>query len=461
MDEEGGETAPGRSSQASQVKRPAPRPFPAIDPEPAHRYTWRTARRAGMALATVAVATGAVVIGARIAQTRAPAPGRPAPAAAPAPFTDGDGTVVFEQQPSGLLGTARPDGRGQALNRAAGALQGNDLPVASPHGRYLVTAEGQLVTLSAGGTASVANMEQLQGDLSASGYSTGLSFADASRSVVVLECDTITNGPVSDDGQKWNAHLYPTSGAKGTVLGQATYAAGDPAAAGAVVAVPVSMAAAPSCESPIPADSAIELVIAGKPARVIVTAATLLRAAGWKPGTPVDLAAIPSPDGARLIVTMGRHVSQPASAVASGSPPPSAEAWFLVSRSGVVASQLPPLASGGQMAWSPDGGKIATCSDGNGKPSSVSVLTVSATAGGTTAQTFRLPGRRDVYCDQLLWSPAGTQLIYSAVATTTGLTQAANLQRGWTVIDLRAGVVHDVAAPGQPAAWLPGRGQAS
>ena len=38
MDEEGGETAPGRSGQASQVNRPAPRPFPAIDPEPAHRY---------------------------------------------------------------------------------------------------------------------------------------------------------------------------------------------------------------------------------------------------------------------------------------------------------------------------------------------------------------------------------------------------------------------------------------
>ena len=36
-----------------------------------------------------------------------------------------------------------------------------------------------------------------------------------------------------------------------------------------------------------------------------------------------------------------------------------------------------------------------------------------------------------------------------------GLTQADNLQHGWTVIDLRSGRVHDVTAPGQPAAWLP------
>jgi hypothetical protein len=74
VDEEGGETAPGRSGQASQVKRPAPRPFPAIDPEPAHRYARPTARRAGMALAALAVAAGAVVLGTRLAQAPAHAP---------------------------------------------------------------------------------------------------------------------------------------------------------------------------------------------------------------------------------------------------------------------------------------------------------------------------------------------------------------------------------------------------
>jgi hypothetical protein len=460
VDQEGGKTAPGRSGQASQVKRPAPRPFPAIDPEPAHRYTWRTARRAGMALAALAVAAGAVVLGTRLAQAPVPAPGRPAPAAAP--FADGDGIIVFEQQPSGLLGTARPDGRGQALSKATGALQGNDIPIASPDRRYLLNAEGQLVTLSAAGPAAVAGLGQLQSAVSGAAYSANLSFADGSRSVAALQCDTITNGPPSDDGQKWIAHLYPTSGAAGAPLGLATSVAGDPAAPGAVVAVPVSTAAAPSCESPTPADSAIELIAAGQPARVVVTAVTLLRAAGWKPGTPVDLSAIPSPDGSRLVVTMERKVPPPpAGADTTGPLPPTLTAWFLVARSGAALSQVPAFPSGGQVAWSPDGTRVATCSAGNGKLSSVSVLDVSAAAAGGTARTITLPGRHDVVCAQLLWSPDGTQLIYSAVATTNGLTEAANLQHGWTVTDLRTGAVHDVAAPGQPAAWLPGRGQAA
>jgi hypothetical protein len=267
VDEEGGEMAPGRTGQASQVSRPAPRPFPAIDPEPAHRYTWRTARRAGIALAALTVAVGAVVLGTRLAQTRAPAPGRPQPAA---PFTDGDGVIVYEQQPSGLLGTARPDGRGQALSQAAGALQGNDLPVASPDRRHLVTAEGQLVTLGATGPASVASMGQLSGAANATTFSPDLSFADGGRPVVALQCDLITTGPPSGLGEKWLAHLYPISGAKDAPLGLATYVAGDPATRGAVVAVPVRGAPAVGCGSRPPADSAIELSVAGKPARVIV-----------------------------------------------------------------------------------------------------------------------------------------------------------------------------------------------
>ena len=54
------------------------------------------------------------------------------------------------------------------------------------------------------------------------------------------------------------------------------------------------------------------------------------------------------------------------------------------------------------------------------------------------------------------FSATGSQLIYAAQATKRGLTQADDLQHGWTVIDLRSGRVQDVTAPGQPAAWLPG-----
>ena len=57
---------------------------------------------------------------------------------------DRDGLVVFEQQPSGLLGTAAPDGSHRVMLARVGALQGTDLPVASSDGRYLVNLEGQL-----------------------------------------------------------------------------------------------------------------------------------------------------------------------------------------------------------------------------------------------------------------------------------------------------------------------------
>src|SRR5439155_883401 len=44
----------------------APRPFPAIDPEPASRYTWRTARRAGIALAAACAVAVAAWAGVRL-----------------------------------------------------------------------------------------------------------------------------------------------------------------------------------------------------------------------------------------------------------------------------------------------------------------------------------------------------------------------------------------------------------
>jgi hypothetical protein len=64
-----------------------------------------------------------------------------------------------------------------------------------------------------------------------------------------------------------------------------------------------------------------------------------------------------------------------------------------------------------------------------------------------------------VACDQLLWSPDGTQLLYSGLVTTHGLTQADDLQRGWTLIDLKTGAVRNVTAPGQPVAWIKGAGE--
>ena len=123
----------------------------------------------------------------------------------------------------------------------------------------------------------------------------------------------------------------------------------------------------------------------------------------------------------------------------------------MISRAGRILAHIPLPAVSGIMHWSPDGQRIAFCRASPRAPSSIAIWSV-----GHGVRTIVLPGHHDVACHQLLWSPDGSQLIYAAYATERGLTQADNLQHGWTVTDLRSRRVHDVTAPGQPAAWLPG-----
>jgi len=120
------------------------RPFPALDPERPRRLTWRSVRWPAIAI-VVAGAVAAVVLLILPSSSSGPAQSR---------FADDDGLVVFEQQPSGLLGTAAPDGSHRVMLTRVGALQGTDLPVASSDGRYLVNLEGQLVTMGPAGPTS-------------------------------------------------------------------------------------------------------------------------------------------------------------------------------------------------------------------------------------------------------------------------------------------------------------------
>ncbi len=131
------------------------RPFPALDPEPRRRVSWRRLRWPAVACA-VAGAVAAVVL---LTWPSSSSSAR----SAQAPFADRDGLVVFEQQPSGLLGTAAPDGSHRVMLTRVGALQGTDLPVASSDGRYLVNLEGQLVTVGPAGPTSVSNLAERAG----------------------------------------------------------------------------------------------------------------------------------------------------------------------------------------------------------------------------------------------------------------------------------------------------------
>jgi hypothetical protein len=189
----------------------------------------------------------------------------------------------------------------------------------------------------------------------------------------------------------------------------------------------------------------VEIRQPGHAARTLVTAAELKGVLGWPSATQVLLSADPGPGGSRLAVRV--FVDTPPG---QGQPVPR-QAVVVISRAGRILAHMALPGASGMMQWSPDGHRIAFCGAGPRAPSSVTVWSV-----GQGVRTIVLPGRHDVACRQLLWSPGGSQLIYAAKATERGLTKADNLQHGWTVIDLRSGQVHDVTAPGQPAAWLPG-----
>jgi WD40 repeat protein len=368
-----------------------------------------------------------------------------------APFADRDGLVVFEQQPSGLLGTAAPDGSHPVMLTRVGTLQGNDLPVASSDGRYLVNLEGQLVTMGPVGPASISDLAEHESQAavaqSAGSQWANASFADGSRYVVATQCQG-----QSVTSQSWVADLIPTGSEKGHAFGTVTSAAGDPESAGALVSAPASQSAASSafaCFGQVTAapDKAIELLRPGQAPRTIVTAAELSGALGGRPGTPVQLFVDPSPDGSRLAVSVesATALQQPGTGIAVR------PEIAVITRAGRIVADRPLPPGTIDVQWSPDGHQIASCGFSAKARSSVTVWTV-----GHAARTIVLPGRHDIVCTQLLWSPDGSQLIYAAQTTEKGLTQSDNLQRGWTVIDLRSGRVHDVTAPGQPAAWLPG-----
>lgn len=419
------------------------RPFPALDPEPPRRLTRRSLRWPAVAcLAAAAVA---------VAFLTWPSSSQSASRLARAPFADRDGLVVFEQQPSGMLGTAAPDGSHLVTLRQIGALQGNDLPIAADDGRHLVNLEGQLVTMGPAGPTSVTDLADGAGQDTtnqASGLGwANVSFADGGRYVVATACHLASSAI-----QSWVADLIPAAGGKGHMLGTVTDAVGDPKSAAAIVSGPVSSSEASSlgeCYGPeTAADKAIELRGPGRAARTLATAAELKGVLGWPSATPVLLYADPGPGGSRLALRV--VVNTPPGQQARR------QAVVVISRSGRILAHMSLPAASGIMQWSPDGQRIAFCQASPGTPSSVSVWSV-----GRGSRTIALPGRHDVACNQLLWSPDGSQLIYAAYATERGLTQADALQHGWTVIDLRSGRVHDVTAPGQPAAWLPGTAEES
>ena len=191
------------------------------------------------------------------------------------------------------------------------------------------------------------------------------------------------------------------------MLGTVTDAAGDPESAAAIVSGPVSSPSASfsgECYGPETApDKAIEL--RGPGARHAPSSPLPSSRAYWagRSATPVLLYADPGPGGSRLALRVvvdtppGQQVPR--------------QAVVVISRAGRILAHMPlPAAAASSITqWSPDGQRIAYCRASPRAPSGVTVWSV-----GQGVRTIVLPGHHDVACNQLLWSPDGSQLIYAA-----------------------------------------------
>jgi hypothetical protein len=364
----------------------------------------------------------------------------------PAGFADGNGLIVFEQTHTLMLGTAAPDGSHPEILSKLSPLQGTDIPAVSSDGRYLVNTEGSLVTMGPAGPVSVTTLAESAAEQASGQAWLDASFADGGKYVAATECFQGANFADS-----FVANLIPVDGGGQSVLDTVTDATGDPGSAGAFESVPVNASAeitfngcGPTSTAP---DKAIELVRLGQRPRIIITAADLDRAVGLAASTPLGMYVTPIPGGTLLAVSMA-VATQSVATQQSGSGLPGGLGGVVITRTGKVVADLRfPLYT--MVRWSPEGKRMASCQVGRLAQSTVTITTI-----GKGSRTIALAGRHDVQCTQLLWSPDGRQLIYAAQTTTKGLTQADDMQHGWTVIDLATGQVHNVTAPGQPIAWL-------
>ena len=424
-------------------------PFPAIDPEPPPRLTrlkqssprtrWSVA---GVALTAAAVATVLLVL------PNSGPPNRPAAAK----FSDRSGLVVFKDQGSGQLGTAAPDGSGAALLNGAGTLAGEDTPVESPDARSLVTLEGQIVTVSQTGSLTVGYLPSVPPNQVFNGPWAAVSFANGGRELAEALCDGT---------DPWQALLVPVASASGVLLGHvdANYdsasVAGDPRSAGAFT-IPARPGGSDCSGGAPPRDGDPGVVFdrQGRPPRMIITAAAVSHALGSPTGTPVLLSVFPSPDGNLLAITASTFTVNPHPGPTTPEVQPNNIGMVVTTRTGTIVAATSRY-DGYLVSWSPDSREIAMAMmPRNAAPAKVVVWT----PGGAT-RTIALPGHHGESATVLLWSPDGQQLIYAAQSNAPTLTTSQAFKRGWTVIDLRTGQVHEVKAAGQPAAWLPAAGR--
>ena len=210
-------------------------------------------------------------------------------------------------------------------------------------------------------------------------------------------------------------------------LGIAHQVAGDPQGRGVFVSVAAPVVPTTSATDVVP-DSRVELREAGRPRKVLATAATINRALGQPARVPVELTPYPNPAGTQIAVTVQPQSGGSTSGV------------VILNRAGrvlgMVATPKGPTGSD-VVSWSPAGTSLAFTSAG---PSGPALRIWSS--GQLRTQPFPA-GATPNYC---LWSPDGTALL-----CTSG---QHNGQR-WLFASPSGGAMTKVTGSGLPVAWLP------
>ena len=298
----------------------------------------------------------------------------------------------------------------------------------SPGGGYLATTDGQLITVS-GGRPTVSATVPFSG---LPPLLPANPFADHDRAIVELKGFAgypSAETPVSVYSLATRRHVH-----LGDVDGSSNYgAAGDPRAAGVIVAVAAPPRPSATVTGVRPPDSRVELRDAGRPPVQLARAAALSRDVGLSPRRAVALFPYPDPSGRKIAVQVN-----PISGRTGG--------VVVLNRAGrvlgSVSTAFGPF-TGASLVWSADGRSIAYPAIGT----SGRELTIWTIGGEARTQTFPDAGLSYHGC---LWSPDGSAVLCAGYR---GLN--ATPQR-WAIASATGTEMASVAAPGVPVAWLPG-----
>lgn len=397
--------------------------FPALDPEPPRRPWWR--RAAAPAAALLLAAATAVTIAAWPSSS-----GQPRPRSAAPPVIAAGGHVVVQTSDGGLALAGPGGGRLRKLAIPGFIRGGYTPPAVAPDGRYLVTANNQIIAISGPAATFVARNLSL-------GTRTHLPwpepFAAHGHALVVL------NGPFGIT-TSMPASVYSWSSGHSTSLGTADSAAGDAQARGAFVSVASPVAPSATVTRPVTPDSRVELRDAGRPARILATASALNRDIGLAGRVRVALVPYPDPAGSKVAVEV-----DPVSGSLIG---------FIVvlDRFGRVLGSVsaPGRDITSDLAWSPTGRSLAYATRGSpgSAPGDAAELSIWTIGGQITSSTLPDVGYTYRAC---LWSPGSSAILcagYRGSSATPGR---------WAVADASGGRMASVAAPGFPVAWLPAK----